>query len=159
MLNDVKLIGRLGNDPETKTFADGGKIVNLSLATWFNVWDQEKGHWVTYTEWHRVTIKGKAVAVAEDLNKGELVLIQGMIKTREYGDQHDKRYITEVHGTVKRLSKREETKQPQGNEPNKDWYNQQNPPQDKGKQVFPDKKEQKAMDFPGSDEDDGDLPF
>ncbi len=148
MLNDVKLIGRLGGDPETKTFADGGQIVNLSLATWFNIWDQEAGHWRTFTEWHRVTIKGRAIEVAKDLVKGELVLVQGMIKTREYGDQHDKRYITEVHGTVKRLTKKEETTK--SNEPNK---GQQNPPQAEGKQVFPSKPENL------NEEDDSDLPF
>ena len=32
-LNKVLLIGRLGNDPETREFPNGGKVCNFSLAT------------------------------------------------------------------------------------------------------------------------------
>jgi single-strand DNA-binding protein len=32
-LNKVQLIGNLGRDPEIRTFQNGGKVCNLSVAT------------------------------------------------------------------------------------------------------------------------------
>ena len=32
-INKVTLVGNVGNDPEVKTFQNGNKVVNLSLAT------------------------------------------------------------------------------------------------------------------------------
>ena len=32
-INKVTLVGNVGNDPEVKTFQNGNKVVNLSIAT------------------------------------------------------------------------------------------------------------------------------
>ena len=42
-INKVTLVGNVGNDPEVKTFQNGNKVVNLSLATSERWKDKETG--------------------------------------------------------------------------------------------------------------------
>ena len=55
-INKVTLVGNVGNDPEVKTFQNGNKVVNLSLATSERWKDKETGEMKSNTEWHRVVI-------------------------------------------------------------------------------------------------------
>jgi single-strand DNA-binding protein len=50
------LVGRLGKDPETRTFQNGGKVVNFSLATSENWRDNASGERKERTEWHNIAI-------------------------------------------------------------------------------------------------------
>jgi single-strand DNA-binding protein len=98
-VNKVILIGRLGADPEVKTFADGGKLANLSVATNEKWRDKRTGEAREAVEWHRVTLSGEGVVgVAERfLRKGARVYIEGKLKTRKWQDQSGQdRYTTEV---------------------------------------------------------------
>ena len=58
MLNKTQLIGRLGADPEVRSFNDGAKVTNLRLATTDTWKDRETGERKERTEWHRVTVRG-----------------------------------------------------------------------------------------------------
>jgi single-strand DNA-binding protein len=98
-VNKVILVGNLGRDPEVRNSQDGGKIVQLSLATSENWKDRQSGERREKTEWHRVVIFNPNLAdVAERfLRKGSTVYIEGALQTRKWQDQSgQERYTTEV---------------------------------------------------------------
>jgi single-strand DNA-binding protein len=98
-VNKVILVGRLGRDPEVRSFQNGGKIVNLRLATSETWLDKQTGERKERTEWHSVSIQNEGLAkVAEQyLRKGSQVYIEGKLETRKWQDQSGQdRYSTEV---------------------------------------------------------------
>ena len=98
-INKVILVGNLGRDPEVRTTQDGGKIVNLSIATSERWKDRNSGEQRERTEWHRVVIFNENLArVAEQyLRKGSTVYLEGQLQTRKWTDQQGvEKYTTEV---------------------------------------------------------------
>ncbi|NSX55362.1 single-stranded DNA-binding protein [Parasulfitobacter algicola] len=98
-VNKVILVGNLGQDPEVRTFQNGGKVCNLSIATSENWKDRNTGERRERTEWHRVAIFSEPLArVAEQyLKKGSKVYIEGQLETRKWQDQNGQdKYSTEV---------------------------------------------------------------
>jgi single-strand DNA-binding protein len=98
-LNKVCLIGALGADPEVRTFANGGKVCNLRLATSERWKDKTTGEQKEKTEWHTVSVFGDGLAgIAERfLRKGSKVYVEGKLATRKWQDQSgNDRYSTEV---------------------------------------------------------------
>jgi single-strand DNA-binding protein len=96
-VNKVILIGNLGRDPESRSFANGGKAVKFSLATSEN-WTRD-GQRQERTEWHNVVLYDeKSGDVAERfLRKGSKVYIEGAMQYREYDDANgQKQKIAEV---------------------------------------------------------------
>lgn len=94
------LIGRLGRDPEVIHFENGGKKMTVTLATSERYRDRD-GNWQDQTEWHNVVAWGNlAMDIAEKRRnyvKGDLLYVEGRIKTRQYTDgQGVNRTITEV---------------------------------------------------------------
>lgn len=98
-VNKVILIGHLGRDPETRTFANGGQVCNLRLATSESWRDKQSGEKRERTEWHSVSILSEPLAkiAAQYLKKGSKVYIEGQLETRKWQDQAGAdRYSTEV---------------------------------------------------------------
>ena len=98
-VNKVILVGNLGRDPESRTFSNGGKVVNLRIATSESWKDRNSGEKKERTEWHSVAIFNEGLAnVAERfLRKGSKVYIEGQLQTRKWQDQQGQdRYSTEV---------------------------------------------------------------
>lgn len=98
-VNKVILIGNLGRDPEVRTFQNGGKVVNLRIATSETWKDRNSGERKERTEWHSVAIFSEPLGrVAEQyLKKGSKVYIEGQLETRKWQDQSGQdRYSTEV---------------------------------------------------------------
>src|SRR5579871_159352 len=98
-VNKVILVGNLGKDPEVRSTQDGGKIVNLTLATSETWNDRASGERKEKTEWHRVVIFNDRTAdVAERyLKKGAKIYVEGSLQTRKWTDQSgQERYTTEV---------------------------------------------------------------
>lgn len=98
-LNKVQLIGRLGADPESRSFQNGGKVVNLRLATSETWKDKTSGERKERTEWHSVAIFNEGLAsIAERfLRKGSQCFIEGQLETRKWQDQSGQdRYSTEI---------------------------------------------------------------
>src|SRR5690606_31824546 len=98
-VNKVILIGNLGQDPEVKSFQNGGRIANLRIATSENWKDKGTGERKERTEWHTVVLQSDGlVGVAERyLRKGSKVYIEGQLRTRKWQDQSgNDRYTTEV---------------------------------------------------------------
>jgi single-strand DNA-binding protein len=98
-VNKVILIGNLGQDPEVKSFQNGGRIANLRIATSENWKDKNTGERKERTEWHTVVLQSEGlVGVAERyLRKGSKVYIEGQLRTRKWQDASgNDRYTTEV---------------------------------------------------------------
>jgi len=97
-VNKAILVGNLGKDPEVRSTQDGGKIVNLTVAT-SEKWKGKDGSPVEKTEWHRVVIFNDRIAdVAEKyLTKGAKVYIEGQLQTRKWTDKDGaEKYSTEI---------------------------------------------------------------
>lgn len=98
-VNKVILVGNLGQDPEVKSFQNGGRICNLRLATSESWKDKATGERKERTEWHSVTLQSDGlVGVAERfLRKGSKVYIEGQLRTRKWQDSSGAdRYSTEI---------------------------------------------------------------
>lgn len=107
MLNECRLIGRLGADPEIRQLDGGKNVASMSVATYRSFKKDDK--WEQITHWHRVIVWNSQESV-EKLKKGNMVLVLGEIQTRTYTDKDGiGRSITEVVGRVKTFPKTEGT--------------------------------------------------
>ena len=98
-VNKVILIGNLGRDPEIRSFASGGKVCNLRIATSETWKDKTTGERKEKTEWHSVAVFNEGlVRIAEQyLKKGSKVYLEGSLVTRKWQDQSGAdKYSTEV---------------------------------------------------------------
>ena len=98
-VNKVILIGNLGRDPEIRTFQNGGKVCNFSIATSENWKDRNTGERQERTQWHNIAIFSEPISnIAEQyLRKGSKVFLEGQLETRKWQDQSgNDRYTTEV---------------------------------------------------------------
>ena len=98
-VNKVILVGNLGRDPESRSFQNGGKVVNLRIATSETWKDKNSGERKEKTEWHSVAIFNEGLAnVAERyLRKGSKVYIEGALQTRKWQDASGAdKYSTEI---------------------------------------------------------------
>ena len=98
-INKVILVGNLGRDPEVRYSQDGGKIVQLSLATTESWKDRSTGERKDKTEWHRVVIFNERLADVSEryLQKGAKVYLEGQLQTRKWTDNEGaEKYTTEV---------------------------------------------------------------
>ena len=94
--NSVRLIGRVGNNPETKTF-DNGTKVSLSLAT-SDFYYNDKNEKVENTQWHNIVAwKKTAELIQKYVEKGKEIAVEGKLTYRTYEDKEGvKRSITEI---------------------------------------------------------------
>ncbi len=94
--NSVQLIGRLGKDPEIKTFSNSKKA-SFSIAT-TDSYKNQKGEKIEDTQWHNIIIWGKLAGVAEKyLKKGQEVAVEGKLIHRMYESNGEKKHITEIN--------------------------------------------------------------
>ena len=97
-VNKVILVGNLGADPESRSFANGGEVVNLRVAT-SESWKGRDGQRQERTEWHRVVIFNENLGrtAKNYLRKGSKVYLEGQLQTRKWTDQSgQEKYSTEV---------------------------------------------------------------
>lgn len=98
-INKVIIVGNLGRDPEVRTFQNGGRVVNLRIATSETWKDKDSGERKERTEWHSVAIMNDGLGkIAEQyLRKGSTVYIEGQLETRKWQDQSGAdKYTTEI---------------------------------------------------------------
>jgi single-strand DNA-binding protein len=98
-VNKVIIVGNLGRDPEIRTFQNGGKVVNLRIATSETWKDKQSGERKERTEWHSIAIFNEHFAkVAEQyLRKGSKVYVEGQLETRKWQDQSGQdKFTTEI---------------------------------------------------------------
>ena len=96
-LNEVKLIGHVGGDPEVRTAGTGTKIAKVNLATNRRVPGQN-GEYEEKTDWHRLTFFGKRAGVIEQyLQKGSQLYVDGRIEySQTQDDKGNTRYWTSI---------------------------------------------------------------
>jgi single-strand DNA-binding protein len=93
-LNKAILIGRIGKEPDTFTFENGTKKISFTLATTESYRDKDN-NWVDQTEWHNIA--GYRYLAEKNIAKGDMVYVEGKIKSRKYADKDgNDRYITEI---------------------------------------------------------------
>lgn len=94
--NSVQLIGRLGKDPEVKTFSNSKKAF-FSIAT-TDAYKNQKGEKIEDTQWHNIVMWGKLAGIAEKyLKKGNEIAVEGKLIHRQFETNGEKRYITEIN--------------------------------------------------------------
>lgn len=111
--NQVQLIGNIGNI-QTKTFANGGKVVEASLATGKR-WTDRNGTQHEETQWHHLVIgvPQQADLAEKYIAKGDPLFVQGELTYRKYQDRSGQdREVAEVRvSTLQLLTKREGSQQ------------------------------------------------
>lgn len=97
-VNKAVIIGNLGRDPEVRSFGNGGRVCNLTVATSESWRDKASGERRERVEWHRVVITNDGlIGVAERfLKKGSKVYLEGQIETRKYEKDGREVYTTEI---------------------------------------------------------------
>ena len=96
-LNQYSCTGRLGADPECRTFQNGDPVVNLRVAV-SETWKDSSGEKKERTLWLPVKITNKGICnVAERfLSKGSQVALSGKLESRSYEKDGQTHYVTEL---------------------------------------------------------------
>lgn len=97
-VNKVILIGNVGKDPEIRTFGNGGKVANFSIAT-SEQWKDKQGQRQEKTEWHNIAVfsDGLVGVIERYVKKGSKLYIEGKLQTRKWQDRDgNDKYTTEV---------------------------------------------------------------
>ena len=98
-VNKVILVGNVGSDPEIKTFNNGGKVANFSLATTEKWRDKKTQEYISKTEWSKISVfsEGLVSVIERYVKKGVKLYIEGRLQTRKWTDNSgNDKYITEV---------------------------------------------------------------
>lgn len=98
-LNKVMMIGRLGKDPDVRYLDSGVAVATFSLATSERAYTAKNGQQVPErTEWHNIVLwRGLAETAEKYLKKGDLLYVEGKLRSRSYEDQQGiKRTIVEI---------------------------------------------------------------
>ncbi len=170
-INKVIIVGNVGQDPETRTFSNGGSVTNISVAT-SEAWrDKQTGQMQERTEWHRIALMDRGnfklgQIAAQYLKKGSKVYIEGSLRTRKWQDQQgNDRYSTEIMANeMQMLDSRNDQPNAEGFQPQANNFQQ--PPQQAAPQSAPQQSapqqssQQPAPAAPsGFDDFDEDIPF
>lgn len=96
-VNKVILIGRLGRDPEIRNLESGVAVANFTMATSETYRDRTTNEKKEVTEWHNIVLwRGLAEIAQKYLHKGDMVYIEGKLRTRSWEKEGVTRYTTEV---------------------------------------------------------------
>ncbi len=97
-VNKVIIVGNVGKDPEIRSFPNGGRVANFSIATSESWKDKQSGERKERTEWHRISVTNEnLVGVIERyVKKGAKVYVEGQLETRKYEKDGREVYTTEV---------------------------------------------------------------
>lgn len=107
MQNVVALVGRLTKDPETRMVSEQTKVANFTLAVNRPFKNADTGEreadFINCQAW-----KNQADFVEQYVGKGQLVAVQGSIRTRTFDKDGVTHYVTEVNvDMIQSLEKRE----------------------------------------------------
>jgi single-strand DNA-binding protein len=98
-VNKVILVGRLGKDPEIRNLENGASVANFTMATSESYKDKTTGDKKEVTEWHNIVLwRGLADIAAKYLHKGDMIYVEGKLRTRSWEKEGVTRYTTEIIG-------------------------------------------------------------
>ena len=124
-LNEIKIIGFVGQDAELKSSQNSKELVRFDVATKASWKNRESGEYDSRTEWHRIVVWGNLTKFAQTLKKGEHVYVSGELRYRDYdkevgkGKSKDtvKIPVAEVHAAeIRRLDPKAAQDASTGNE-------------------------------------------
>lgn len=97
-VNKVILVGNLGRDPEVRTFPNGDRVANVTIATTDRWKDKQSNEQREITEWHRIVFHARLAEIVEQyLRKGAQIYVEGSLRTRKYTDKDGiEKYTTEI---------------------------------------------------------------
>jgi single-strand DNA-binding protein len=116
-VNKVILVGNLGRDPEVRTFPNGDRVANVTIATTDRWKDKQSNEMREATEWHRVVFNGRLAEIVEQyLRKGSQIYVEGSLRTRKWTDQQGvEKFTTEIRADqMQMLGRREGMGGPSG---------------------------------------------
>jgi len=116
-VNKVILVGNLGKDPEVRNLENGATVANFTIATTESYKDKTTGEKKDITEWHNIVLwRGLADIAAKYLHKGDMIYLEGKLRTRSWEKEGVTRYTTEIVGdNMTMLSTRRTTNTGGGN--------------------------------------------
>jgi len=116
MFNKCSFIGRVGQAPEIRTTQAGKEVANLSLGV-SEKWKDADGQRQERTEWVRISVfnEGLVKVIKNYITKGQLIYIEGAMKTRKWEKNGQDQYTTEIvlsgfNGVLVMLSKSDNEK-------------------------------------------------
>jgi len=90
-MNQVSIIGRLGQDPELRYTPSGKAVARMSVAVNDRYGENERTYWFPVICWN-----GLGETVSQYLHKGSRVAVSGRITTRSYETENGNKTITEI---------------------------------------------------------------
>ncbi len=115
MLNKVQIIGRVGKTPEIQD-VNGTKKAKFSIAS-TEKYRNKQGEKVEETEWFNIIFWGARAEVVEKfVNVGDLLYIEGKLKTTKNEANGETKYYTFVNGLSLQMLGSKGEKQPQTTE-------------------------------------------
>lgn len=163
MINKVILVGNVGMDPEVRSLETGVKVARIRLATSERIFNRQTNETTEHTEWHTITLwRGLAEVVDKYVHKGSQIYVEGRLRSREWEQDGQKRYATEiVADELKLLGRRQDGAPQQGGyqQPAQPQYQQPAQPQyqQPAYQPAPQPTAPQAAPIVANDADD--LPF
>lgn len=119
MLNEVRLIGRLGRDPEVRYTQAGTEVGSFSVATSERWKNKTTGEYEERTDWHEIVAFGQPAKYAgQYLRKGDLVLVMGSYRKEEWQNRDGEKrtthkvYAQRINGLGNKPSERREEPKP-----------------------------------------------
>lgn len=98
-VNKVILVGRLGKEPEVRHLESGVSVASFSIATSEAYKDRNTGERREQTEWHNIVLwRGLADVAEKYLKKGDMIYVEGKLRTRSWEKDGVTRYTTEIVG-------------------------------------------------------------
>jgi len=98
-VNKVILVGRLGKDPEVRNLENGASVANFTMATSETYKDKVTGEKKEITDWHNIVLwRGLAEIAQKYLHKGDMIYVEGKLRTRSWEKDGVTRYTTEIIG-------------------------------------------------------------
>jgi single-strand DNA-binding protein len=96
-LNQVQLIGNLGDDIKLHAFENGDCAGRVSLAT-SSKYKNKAAEVIEETQWHNLVFRNKAAELIEKYcKKGSKLYVSGNLRYRTYEKDGTKQYFTEIH--------------------------------------------------------------
>lgn len=96
-LNEVRLLGCLGQDVKFSVSQGGMEIAKMSVAVGESRKDKDTGQWKEFTEWVNVTAFGSQAKNCNDfLRKGSKVMVMGKFRTNKWEKDGQTHYSSEV---------------------------------------------------------------
>ena len=97
-VNKAVVLGRLGQDPDTRYSQSGTPITTFSVATSRRWRDQRTEEWREETEWHNIVCFGRTAEIASEyLRKGMQCYVEGDLRTSNWERDGVRHYKTEIN--------------------------------------------------------------